>query len=173
MESSMNLDRSLRVRAALLFGALTLVSAFAASSASAGAIAGFPGVYESLKQKVCKAQTSCLVNFDAVPANTLLEATNINCLVNTVGPNPENLVMLNLFDRPPGGAAPIEKTGFPLLDANQGSPSTTVFGLNEQIRLFFRSSDFATATVGFDGKFDIAMTCTLSGNLLKKANVAL
>jgi hypothetical protein len=165
----MNIDQTFRVRAATLFGALAIVSTLGAGSASAGGISGFPGVYQSLRSKLCDAKTSCFIDFDSVPANQLLEATNLNCLVNTVGSNPENLVMLNLFDRQPGGAKVIARTGFPMLNSNQGSSTTTVFGLNEQIRMFFRSADIATAAVSFANNSNIVMTCTLSGNLLKRA----
>jgi hypothetical protein len=170
MESSMHLDQTFRARAAVLFGALAIASTFSVTAASAtGVISGFPGVYESVRQKICTAKTVCFFNFDNVPANSLLEATNLNCLVNTVGADPENLVILNLFNRPPAGASPTARTGFPMLNSNQGSSTTTVFGLNEEIRMFFRSNNLAVASVSFAKPINIVMTCTLSGNLLKKA----
>jgi hypothetical protein len=173
MESSMNLNRSFRAHATVFSGALALVSALAASSASAaGTINGFPSLYESVRSKVCTAKTSCLVNFDAVPANTLLQATNLSCLVNTVGANPEDLVLIRIVERTAAGANPVEKTAFPVQNANAGSSNTTVFGLNEPIRLAFKAGDVATLAVGFDKTFDIGILCTLSGDLLKKEKEA-
>lgn len=165
----MHLDRIFRMPAAMLVGAIAVASIFAPHTASAaGVIAGFPNVYESVRHKACNAKSFCIINFDTIPTNRLLEATNVNCLVNSVGLAPENLVVLNVFDRPPAGANPTAIASFPVQNINPGS-STTVFALNEPIRLFLRSGDLATMSVSFSGTFDIFMNCTLSGTLLKSA----
>src|SRR5205823_1686126 len=71
------------VAAAAGFAGLSVAS----MTADAGAVAGFPNFYESVKSATCKSSTSCLVDFDKVPDGFLLQATDINCVADTIGPN--------------------------------------------------------------------------------------
>jgi hypothetical protein len=65
--------------------------ALVAIASQAGAVPGFPSLYQSKASTVCNSQTQCAVSFDRVPRNRLLKATNINCIAIPTVTNPAKI----------------------------------------------------------------------------------
>ena len=97
-------------------------------------------------------------------------ATNLNCTAVALGPEPEDLTILRLFERDAGSTTDvINKAAFPAVNVNSSfqQNETTFFGINEQVRLFFPGGRQITLSVSFNrARSSIQMSCTLSGDLV-------
>jgi hypothetical protein len=152
-------------RAAALAG-LALASAHAAAQIGqrTGAVRGFPQFYESSVSKDCSVSTDCNARFGLVPANHLLEATNISCHgIDSTKPGTSGksatFLLLQLRDPDPN----LDKNIFsvPVDDPTDIARSTYTF--NQPVRSFFPGQSRPSVTF-FSG--DGFFACKLSGTLV-------
>jgi hypothetical protein len=144
-------------------GLFAVLAAASNAYAAGGAVPGAPDRYESAGSVRCTAGSFCRLVFAAVPAGSVLEATNISCdsALSSAGSLDyvEFVVEAGTFRKPH------EKVSFPVHAVQPGH-----FLMNEAMRFFYDAgaqpwvvlSQVPSDATGF-------LLCTLSGSLLKRA----
>jgi hypothetical protein len=156
-----------RARATTIFAAgILATSVFVSSSGMAGvgsgAVPGFHQFYESVIIKTCP-DSQCVIQLDPVPANTLLQATNLFCSAQIQAPQATPVIRISMFQGPLATAKPKEN----FLVAPGNNSQLSLFTLNHPIRSFFAAGTRPILTTGSDFATSIVLHCKLSGDLVK------
>jgi hypothetical protein len=154
-------------RATTIFAAGILAATFLVSSSSigginGGAVPGFHQFYESVIIKTCS-DDQCVIQLDPVPANTLLQATNLFCSAQIQAPQATPVIRISMFQGPLATAKPKEN----FLVAAGNNSQLSLFTLNQPIRSFFAAGTRPILTTGVDFATSIGLHCKLSGDLVK------
>jgi hypothetical protein len=159
------LSRLKLIAAAVIGSALLSGATNAQIGQRTGAIPGFPQFYQSFVARQCPGEGSCGIEFGRVPANHLLEATDIYCrgAHSTRSSETGDSADFSLFERIES-AVPATRAVFtqPVDDPTETAFSTYTF--NRPVRVFFLAGS-RPIVVFHSGHF---VECRLSGNLVRE-----
>lgn len=155
--------RAIMRTAALAGVALASAQAAAQIGQRTGAVPGFPQFYESVVTKDCSVSTDCNARFALVPANHLLEATNLSCHgidASKPGTSGKSAIFLLLQLRDPDPN--LEKDMFSVRVDDPTDIARSTYTFNQPIRSFFPGQSRPSVTFFAGGSFG----CKLSGTLV-------